>query len=346
MTIPRKNIVDKSSSGFYHRTTRCVRRAFLCGDDPWSGENYDHRREWIRSRLLVLESIFAADLYAYAVMSNHYHVVLFMDVDRARSWSDEEVARRWLTLCPPRTAVNENPEAPNQAGCFDNFVRELAGDAERIALYRKRLCDLSWLMRFLNEYIARKANREDRTKGRFWEGRFKTQALLDEGAVLACMAYVDLNPIRAGIAVTPEESEFTSVKQRLECVAAGGLEEKTLTPVTGTSHSDDAENAHIHTARINAIALRDYLQLVDWTGRQIREGKTGRIPDHLGPILERLGLDSAAWTDTARGFGRRFGIAAGHWDRIRAKAFQTGRHWLHGVGASRQAYRVNLTACT
>jgi len=127
MTVPRKKIVDKSASGFYHCTTRCVRRAFLCGDDPYSGENYDHRREWIRSLLLVLESIFAADLYAYAVMSNHYHVVLFMGVDRASSWSDEEVARRWLTLCPPRMAVNENPEAPNQARIEDTHISSAPG---------------------------------------------------------------------------------------------------------------------------------------------------------------------------------------------------------------------------
>ena len=344
MTIARKRIIDKSTSGFYHCTTRCVRRAFLCGEDAYSGINYDHRREWIRERLLILGELFAADVYAYAVMSNHYHVVLFMDVDRAAQWSDEEVARRWLRLCPPRLAVHQNPEAPQEADCFESFVSELAGNAERIALYRERLCDLSWLMRFLNEYIARKANREDGAKGRFWEGRFKTQALLDEGAVLACMAYVDLNPIRAGIAQTPEESEFTSVQQRLEQMTAqdNELSDQSLNPVNTASGVE--EPPHPHAAIIANIKLKDYLQLIDWTGRQVREGKTGRIPPDLAPILERLNLDSAEWTETAQHFGKRFRLAAGHWERIKARALETGRNWLHGMGASRRIYQKTPVA--
>lgn len=143
MTTARTQLVDKSQSGFYHCTTRCVRRAFLCGDDAYSGSNFDHRRDWIEFRLLVLSDIFAADVYAYAVMSNHYHVVLFMDVDRAKAWSGNDVARRWLTLCPPRAAIVESPDAPTEAGCFERFVEALACDEERLEIYRDRLCDLS-----------------------------------------------------------------------------------------------------------------------------------------------------------------------------------------------------------
>jgi len=273
MPIARKNIVDKTSSGFYHCTTRCVRRAFLCGEDPYTGENFDHRREWIQARLLNLGKIFSADLYAFAVMHNHYHAVLFMDRERAQAWSADEVAKRWLTLCPPRMAINEFPDAPEQAGCFSGFVDELSCDKQRIELYRERLCDLSWLMRFLNEFIARKANKEDEVKGRFWEGRFKTQALLDEGAVLACMAYVDLNPIRAGIAETPENSEFTSIKER---ISSGSIVERHLLPIT----QNNGEKRSPQTDNISSISLKDYLNLVDWTGRQIRHGKTGQIPAH------------------------------------------------------------------
>ncbi|MBL1275311.1 MAG: hypothetical protein COB30_004435 [Ectothiorhodospiraceae bacterium] len=75
--------------------------------------------------------------------------------------------------------------------------------------------DISWFMHILNETIARKANAEDNCNGRFWEGRFKSQTLFDESVPAACMTYIDLNPIRAGMAKTPERSDHTSIQKRL-----------------------------------------------------------------------------------------------------------------------------------
>jgi hypothetical protein len=94
-------------------------------------------------------------------------------------------------------------------------IYALANHTERIAQLRKRLCSLSWFMARLNLFIARAANKEDKVKKRFWESRFKCQALLDEAAIATCMVYVDLNPIRAGLAGTPEESDYTSIQERI-----------------------------------------------------------------------------------------------------------------------------------
>ena len=190
----RSHIVPPDEVGVYHCIARCVRRAFLCGVDPLTGRYYEHRKEWIRERLELLASVFAIDICGYAVMGNHLHVVLRVRPDLVRGWSDEEVALRWTRLCPPRNPATGEKMEPSE--CDLNMI---VSDPARLAVIRQRLSSLSWFMGRLSEPIARQANREDECKGRFWEGRFKSLALLDEGAILACSIYVDLNPIRAGI---------------------------------------------------------------------------------------------------------------------------------------------------
>ncbi len=207
---PRREIVSYDQIGVYHCVSRCVRRAFLCGFDSATGKNHDHRKTWIRRRLQQLASVFAIEVCGYAVLSNHVHVVLRVRPDLVSGWSDQEIALRWLQLFPPRDPVTRC------AGALEEQqVNMVTSDPVKIAKLRDRLGDLSWFMRCLNEPIARAANREDECKGRFWEGRFRSQALLDEAAILACSVYVDLNRIRAGIAETPEESEFTSGFDRI-----------------------------------------------------------------------------------------------------------------------------------
>jgi REP element-mobilizing transposase RayT len=189
----------------YHCFSRCVRRAFLYGFDPLSRRDFSHRKAWIVDRLRLLTAIFAVEVCAYAVMENHYHTILRTRPDIAASWSHREVATRWLTLFPPHRGI---PPA-------EKDICALADRPERIAQLRQRLSSLSWFMGRLNEFIARAANKEDRVKGRFWEARFKCQALLHDAAIIACMVYVDLNPIRAGLAATPETSSFTSIQERI-----------------------------------------------------------------------------------------------------------------------------------
>ena len=206
----RREIVPSGEVGVYHCTARCVRRAFLCGVDSYSGQDYEHRRDWIRQRLEHLASIFAIDICAYTVMSNHLHLVVRTRPDLVPEWSAEGVAWRWMRLHPPR-----DPRTGQRTEPSPGDINRIASNPERIEQVREQLASLSWFMRCLCESIARRANKEDECTGRFWEGRFHSQRLIDEGAILAGSIYVDLNPIRAGMAETPEEATYTSAFDRI-----------------------------------------------------------------------------------------------------------------------------------
>ena len=209
----RRDIVDDNHVGVYHCIARCVRRAFLCGTDSYSGRDYSHRPArpgFSIGYFRPLAGLFGIEVCGYAIMSNHLHLVLRNRPDRVEQWSDADVALRWRKLFPQRDDVTGEPAEPD-----DLDLAMLVADADRLATLRGRLSSLSWFMRCLCEWVARAANREDKSAGRFWAGRFKSQPLLDEAALLACSVYVDLNPIRAGIALTPEESQFTSGCDRI-----------------------------------------------------------------------------------------------------------------------------------
>jgi hypothetical protein len=243
MTYPRAHLVDPVG-GIYHVCSRCVRRAFLCGSDQMTGKDFNHRRAWLEDCILRLGEIFAVDIYGYAMMSNHYYLVIQIVPDRVSNWLDEEVADRWLMLFP------RQPNSVHAALIHQTAKSEILSNPDRIAELRARLGSLSWFMRCLNEPLARLANREDNCKGRFWEGRFKSQRLLDETALLAAMVYVDLNPIRAGIATGVDDSHFTSIKRRSE---SQSLDE----PVTALN----TPNAPLPAT----CSLHEYTDLMLWT---------------------------------------------------------------------------------
>ena len=192
MTRARREQVSLLDTPYYHCISRCVRRAFLCGQDVHSGDCFEHRRQWIVERLALLEQVFAIDIAAYAIMSNHYHRVLHVYEAQAENGSETEVIERWLQL------FSGPPLIRRQLSGEELTESERAKVSEIVANRRDFLSDLSWFMRCLNEHIARQANQEDDCTGRFWEGSFKCQVLLDEQALLTCMTYVDLNPLRAG----------------------------------------------------------------------------------------------------------------------------------------------------
>ena len=194
MTTARQHLVDSSVTPFYHCISRCVRRAFLCG------KGAEHRKKWIEDRLRELSEIFSIGVCGYAVMDNHLHVVLQLNDRVAAGWSDDEVARRWGRLFPPRGKDRQPLDVS------ESWVAERVRDKAWITSARERLNSLGWFMKCLKEPLARLANHEDKCRGTFWEARYKSIAILDEEALLTTLAYVDLNPVAAGVAKTPEQS--------------------------------------------------------------------------------------------------------------------------------------------
>lgn len=311
MTQARSQLVPPGSDGVYHCVQRCVRRAFLCGVDAYTGKSFEHRKSWVEERLRLLAECFAVSIHAYAAMSNHLHIVVQLVPEAAAAWSDVEVAARWVRLFPPR----DDGEDAVSAKCS-----RLMCNPERLHRVRSRLHDLSWLMRCLAEPIARRANREDHCKGRFWEGRFKAQRLCDERAVLAAMAYVDLNPIRAGIVERLDDAAHTSAAARLmQTRNAPDLLTKPLGPILGVLRQP------------LAFTTADYLQLLDWTGRQLAPGKRGRIAGEPPACVRLVDADGKRWTKRVRSIGSGYWRAVGSAEALVALAKRIGQRWLKGL---------------
>ena len=362
MTVARNTVVLTGTEGSYHIVTRCVRRAFICGYDSLTGKDYSHRKLWIRDRLQELGRIFAVDICGYSVMSNHLHLVIRNRPDICKAWSDLEAAERWWRLYPKRRDDKGIPAVPTDSELEAIIKVDKANiEKDKTRAIRHRLGNISWFMARLNDHIAKRANKEDKCTGRFWEGRFKCQALLDEAAELACMAYVDLNPVRAKVADTPEESDFTSVKDRIDSrqarkkikeltkarksksklskrqlesikqEKAKSKQDRWLNPI-GTQSCNSRRKGFLSLTR------DEYLSLVDWTGRCIKEGKRGAIPANLEPILKRLNIDTNNWVKTVLKLGRSFYRVVGTIEKITERARAVGQAFFKGMSASREAF--------
>ncbi len=319
MTFARHEIYDPEEVGVYHCISRCVRRAFLCGKDPLTNRSFEHRRKWIRDRLTLLADIFAIEVIAYAVMSNHLHCVMRNRPDVAAKWSDKHVAERWRKLFPLRRKIDGSAAEPSKAE-----VEAIAGNKKMVQIYRARLSDISWFNRCMNENIARRANAEDECTGRFWEGRFKCQKVYEIGAILACSVYVDLNPIRAGIANTPEDSDFTSVQDRIDDYKKKDVSKKHTGP----------KLLPIEEISEKTISLEEYLELVDTTGRLMHNDKAS-MPTNLKPILERIKVTPSEWLETTKKLRRRFNRIVGPHKCIEIAAKKAKKEWFHGIAAAR-----------
>ena len=320
MTYAREDFMQADQCGTFHIYARCIRRCFLLGHDEESGKDYSGRKDWIPLRLAVLRKTFLIDINAYAVMSNHYHLILSNRPDLVKNLTKKEVGARWLLLHPTESMKAEKREIPTKA--------EIAALIKEYTLkeIQSRLSDISWFMRELNQHIAVKANREEGISGAFFDGRFKSQFLADDFAVLTCMIYIDLNPVRAKVAKSIEDSIFTSGYDRMMAHTTQtnlnaiektkykeedsltyhqkkeiNIEKKNiqkanflspLAPKELKIETNNAQNNEINLLQNTtsapkpflSITTEKYLELLDATGRAYHKKKSGAIADKFAPI--------------------------------------------------------------
>lgn len=353
MAMPRNAQISLEETPWYHVVSRCVRRAYLCGVDHITGQSYEHRRDWVERRIKQLANVFTIDIAAYSVMHNHYHIVVRVDSERVVDMPTDEVVCRWLQLYSGpliiRRYLSDQREQMSQGELLQ---------VDRLAdVYRQRLCDLSWFMKNLNEFIARKANAEDNVKGHFWESRYKCQALLDEKALLAAMAYVDLNPVRAAMAETPEQSEHTSVKERIQSAEGNNL--IAVAPKISSEEPDGLRNEDQIQHLIEASLLpfdpteslatsipfifTDYLELLDCVGRAVHPAKRGFIPKTTPVILQRLGINVISFIEHSNQFLKRFGNTVGAPAKLIELAAARNARYLRGMAKSRELFGVQAS---
>ncbi|WP_149499524.1 transposase [Roseiconus lacunae] len=346
--LSRLEIIDPSEPTIVHVINRTVRRCFLMGDDPFTGQNFDHRKQWIEVLLERFAAHFGIELLCYSILSNHYHLILRTQPELVADWGDSEIARRWLMICPARM-TNGEPAEPTDAEL--NAIRN---DPERLAEIRCRLSDPSWWMRLLNQRIAQRANREDEESGKFWQDRFRAIRIEDEESLLACAAYVDLNQVRAGLAETIEESEFSSIHARIESefgsstVVSQAMDtsrdenqkrersqrrDKFLSKLTIDERQDDlgiceSDSPHrLSDKGFLPLTLSQYIELLEWTVEQTsadQKATTVRPP----VALKQTGLSQHAWKTLVDGFAEVFTHVAARIETLEScRSRLTGRRF-------------------
>ncbi|NVK30768.1 MAG: transposase [Gammaproteobacteria bacterium] len=321
MAKPRYRIINTDLTPSYHVMARCVRRAFLCGYDEFTGRSFDHRKDWIIEQLARLSHAFCIDILAYAIMSNHYHLVLRVNLAELSAQSNQQVVERWLSVFagqPCHRAYLNGEMGDEQREAFEQqTVQEL----------RKRLGEISWFMNKLNQCIALRANQEDQAKGHFFEARFNSQALLDDAALTACMAYVDLNPIRAGIAEQLADSHYTSIKQRLE-----GLNPHT--PKTQPSSLFPKLCRFDPSTHADALpfSLEAYTQLLEWTAKRSWPIQPGAIKGRIPNLLLDLKLNPVQFKQHLPALSKSHSHWLGSTEQLQHIALALAQRTVKGIG--------------
>lgn len=301
MATARRELVDPNVTRWYHCISTCVRSQHLLG-----GKKGTERKAWIEKRLETLSQAFSIATGGFACLDSHLHVLCRLDTDNAKVWSDEEVMRRWMIIYPPKTLKTDDK------AIVDEWIKKHAQDKKKIAKLRKRLTDLGWFMKALKEPLARKINKEEGERGSLWQPRYKSIAIMDDTVAITTSIYIDLNSVAAGIAKTPEESQHTSIKQRIDharksgklCVLSAALKGS----VAGSNAAGDIEQDHwlvpiddrrarfqgSREGMIEGFSLGSYVLLLEYMGRLWREGKA-HMSDEVKDVFTRLGVDAESW---------------------------------------------------
>ncbi len=301
MATARRELVDPNVTRWYHCISTCVRAQHLLGGDKGT-----ERKAWIEKRLETLSESFSIATGGFACLDNHLHVLCRLDPEEAKTWSNEEVMRRWINIYPPKTLKLDDK------AIVDSWIKKHAQDRKRIKKLRKRLTNLGWFMKALKEPLARKINKEEGERGSLWQPRFKSIAILDDAAMLTTSIYIDLNIVAAGIAETPETSQHTSIKQRIDHVRRAEklhvLSAALKGSVAGSNAAGDIEQDHwlvpvedrrsrfqgSREGMLEGFSLGSYVLLLDYVGRLWREGKA-HMSDEVKDVFTRLGMSAETW---------------------------------------------------
>jgi hypothetical protein len=351
---------------------------FLFGRDNTSGRDYSSRKCWLQERLLELANIYAVDACVWAMLSNHFHVILRNRPDLAAQWSDREVAIRWWYLFPERRGEDGRPAEPQEIE-----LRSIVEMPGRIEVLRKRLSSISWFMKSLDEWLSRRANAMDGHRGHLWQDRFGCRNLLDERAILVCSIYIDINEIRAQLAATPHDSRNTSGylrllaqilrRERAEAARARGdrpriqldyqfqdpdywicpLDTQDRAPLLGVPGTAAAHQpwsaeqfSQLEAAAVAKtwrhgflpLTVDQYLAILARTVRGLATEHRAEEEQSLAFLLQPLGIQSKAWFAMLDNFESLFRVAVGAADRLLEFAAQTGREWAAGLRHSRGCF--------
>ena len=335
---PRREIFDPLDVNVIHVGCRTALQDWTFGkDNNIEGLDLTDRREWIVGNFESAASLFAIDIGFASVMANHFHGMIRNRPDIVATWNDETVIRRWVQVSYLTKSRDGVVREPSDEQLAKERIR-CNTDSGRIDELRVRLADPSAFMKCVNENISRRVNRARGTKGHVWEDRFYSKPLEKEAAILLCALYIELNQVRAGEASTPETSRFTTAYTRIRQFVIGasraisemtaklsfgaidmqddasGFERHNWLGPLPLDESDrvgeeEAEEGLMHRASNKGwlpMTLAEYLSLLDWTGRQIRDHRTGSIPQRFRPLLIRLGVSQEDFDRMILGFSRMF----------------------------------------